>query len=238
MSTTQSSTTQSSNAHFSPALFDFLRDLAENNDRDWFAANKERYEDDVLDPCLRFISDVGPGLAEISDHVQALPKKVGGSMFRIYRDVRFSKDKRPYKTHVGLHFRHKQAKDAHAPGFYLHLDPDEVFVGAGIWQPPSKVLQQIRQAIVEDPDGWRQARDDAGMAGDFELTGDSLKRPPRGFDGEHPLIDDIKRKDFFVLGNLDPDDVLEPDFLPRFVALCRTTRPLLAWICGALEVPF
>ena len=94
-------------AHFTPALFEFLADLAENNRREWFQANKDRYETHVKDALLDFVSDFGERLTGISPHMVADPRPSGGSMFRIYRDVRFSKDKSPYKTNAGVHFRHE-----------------------------------------------------------------------------------------------------------------------------------
>jgi uncharacterized protein (TIGR02453 family) len=186
-------------AHFSSAFFKFFKELEHNNNRDWFQRNKQRYETDVKEPILRFIVDFGPRLEQISQHFLADPRPVGGSMFRIYRDTRFSKDKRPYKTNAGIQFRHEAGRDVHAPGFYLHLSPTEVFAGSGIWHPDGKTLAQIRQAIVENPDGWRKATRKRGM----RLGGDSLKRPPRGFDPDHPLIEDLKRKDFVTLPGAD-----------------------------------
>ncbi len=223
---------------FRPALFTFLRDLEKNNDRDWFQANKARYEEHIKDPSLRFISDFGPFLREISPHFQAIPKAVGGSLFRIYRDTRFAKDKTPYKTHVGIHFRHERAKDAHAPGFYLHIASGESFVGAGIWHPDSPALAAIRQGLVDDPGGWKRAIGGKGFRQDWELEGDSLKRPPRGFDPEHQLVEDLKRKDFIGVTRLSRKEILAPDFPKRFTALCRQASPLVRYLCGALDVAF
>ena len=223
---------------FSPPFFAFLRDLKAHNNRDWFQANKARYENDVVEEALRFISEVGPGLREISPHLLAIPKRVGGSMFRIYRDVRFSKDKSPYKTHVGIQFRHRQAKDAYAPGLYLHLDPDEVFVGAGIWHPPAPVLRKLRDAMMEDPAAWTTVREDPTLAKHFELAGDSLVRPPRGVAADHPLVEDLKRKDLIAVAKLRPEEVTAPGFRDQFLTLCRAARPLPAFICKALGVPF
>ena len=168
--------------YFRSELFAFLRELRKNNNKEWFQANNERYERDVRGPFLEFISDFGSRLGNISKHYVADPRKVGGSLFRIYRDTRFSKDKRPYKTNVGAHFRHIRGKDVHAPGFYLHLEPDEVFVGAGIWHPENKTLIKIRDAIVEHPDRWKEAKTNKKFTEYFYLTGDSLKRHPRGYD--------------------------------------------------------
>ena len=159
-------------------------------------------------------------------------------MFRIYRDVRFSKDKRPYKTHAGIHFRHKRAKDAYAPGFYLHLDPAASFVGAGIWHPDSKARAKIRQVIAEDSAAWKRARDHRAFKARFELAGESLKRPPRGFDADHAFIEDLKRKDFIGTTELSRRQVLAPDFVDRFAETCRDAVPLVRFLCKALEVPF
>ena len=115
-----------------PALFDFMRELKANNERPWFEANKARYRAEVRDPMLDFIEAFAEPLAEISPHFRADPRPNGGSLFRIYRDTRFAKDKTPYKTNVGAHFRHEAGKDAHAPGFYLHLEPGMCFAGCGV----------------------------------------------------------------------------------------------------------
>src|SRR4051794_37498758 len=176
---------------FSPSLFAFLRELARNNDRDWFAANKPRYVAEVQEPALAFVEDVGLRLPEVSRHVVADPRTTGGSLFRIYRDVRFAKDKAPYKTHVGIQFRHERARDVHAPGFYLHLEPGTVFLGCGIWHPGGDTLHAIRTTIAAHPARWRGIVEDPAFSARFRLGGEALKRPPSGFDREHPLIEDI-----------------------------------------------
>jgi uncharacterized protein (TIGR02453 family) len=223
---------------FSPALFQFLTDLRENNNRDWFQANQQRYEDAVREPAFQFISDFGPELRKISPHFLAIPKKVGGSLFRIFRDVRFSKDKSPYKTQTGIHFRHEAAKDAHAPGYYLHLAPDHCFMGAGIWHPDGPTLRQIREAIAADPSGWQKARDATAKKGGLRLAGEALKRPPKGFDADHPLIEDLKRKDFIATTDLTVEQVLATDFPAHFTQLCKAATPLSRFLCGALGVAF
>ena len=116
-------------------LFGFLRELAENNDREWFQANRDRYREQVQEPLVAFIAAFSEPLSELAPRFVADPRPSGGSMFRIHRDVRFSKDKRPYKTHASAQFRHRRGRDVHAPGFYLHLEPGNVFAGAGMWRP-------------------------------------------------------------------------------------------------------
>jgi uncharacterized protein (TIGR02453 family) len=219
---------------FGPELFRFLRDLKVNNDRAWFNANKDRYEREVRNPALDFVEEFGVHLAEISPHFRADPRPSGGSLFRIHRDTRFSKDKSPYKTHVGIHFRHELAKHAHTPGFYLHLQPGSVFVGVGIWHPDPPALLRIREAIARDPNAWRRATAD----GSLRLAGESLKRAPAGFDPEHPLIEDLKRKDFIASVELTQKDACSPGFVERFAGTCRETSPLVRFLCEALDLPY
>jgi len=224
------------NAHFGPGLFQFLAQLRENNDRDWFAANKERYEREVRDPMLRFITEAAAPLARISRHVLADPRPAGGSLFRIYRDTRFAKDKSPYKTHVAAHFRHRAGKDVHAPGFYLHLEPGRVLLGTGIWHPDPPALLKIRKALVKDAAGWKRAVAGAAFRRMCRLDGDAVKRPPRGFDPDHPLIEDIKRKDFTALATLPQAEAQKPAFLKTFEAFCRVTAPLNGFLAKALRL--
>jgi uncharacterized protein (TIGR02453 family) len=225
-------------ASFGPELFTFLEELRANNDREWFAANKTRYEQHLLEPALDFVEEFAPHLAKISPHFRADARPTGGSLFRIYRDTRFSKDKSPYKTSVGIHFRHERAKDVHAPGFYLHLAPGELFAGGGMWHPDTASAARIRESIAADPVGWRKATRSGAFAKTLELGGDSLKRPPAGFDADHPLIDDLKRKDFFGWARLGEDDVLAPGFVDEYARICRAAAPLQRFLCEALALPY
>ncbi len=224
--------------YFTPDLFAFLRDLADHNDRTWFKANQERYEHSVRQPALDFITDYADRLTTISPHFVADARTVGGSLFRIQRDTRFSKDKTPYKTNTGLHFRHEAAADAHAPGFYLHLEPGNCFMGVGLWMPESKVAYEIRGAIDTDPTGWKRATRGKRFTDVYELGGDSLKRPPKGFDADHPLIDDLKRKSFMAAGSLTQRAVMAKDFTDEFHRRATVAKPFMAFLCRALDVPF
>jgi uncharacterized protein (TIGR02453 family) len=217
-------------AHFTPELFKFLRQLKRNNRPEWFKKNRDRYIEIARDPMLRFISDFGSRLRRISPRLVADPRPQGGSMFRIHRDVRFSKDKSPYKTVVSAQFRHERGKDVHAPGFYIHLGADEVFAGAGIWRPDSASLVLIREAIVEHSGKWKRAVRSA------RLGGDSLKRPPRGFDPGHPLIEELKRKDFVTFADLDEETACAPDFIDRYAEFCRASAPFVRFLTEALEL--
>lgn len=223
--------------HFNKATFTFLEELVENNDREWFKTNKSRYEEVVRDPALRFITDFAPRLKSLSRHFRADPRLVGGSLFRIYRDTRFSKDKSPYKTYTGIQFRHDAGKDAHAPGFYLHLEPGSIFVGVGTWRPDSASVKKIRDHLVDDPAGWGRATGKR-FSSRFSLAGDSLKRPPKGFDPEHRLIEDLKRKDFIGVANLSQSRVVRRDFMDEFEEIAKAGVPLVRFLCRALDVPF
>jgi uncharacterized protein (TIGR02453 family) len=225
-------------SHFSTSLFEFLADLAANNDRTWFQANRDRYVEHVQEPALSFIADFAPRLAVISPHFRADARVQGGSLFRIYRDTRFGADKTPYKTNTGVHFRHQRSKDAHAPGYYLHLEPGECFMGVGMWRPETGVAYRIRERIAEDPAGWKRAAHGNDFTDLYLLRGDSLARPPRGFDADHPLIDDLKRKDFIAVTPLTPEQVTTPGFIDEFEANCRQATPYMAFLCQAVGVEF
>ena len=227
--------TQTATRSFGPELFRFLRDLKTSNDRAWFAANKDRFEDDVRGPALDFVAEVAPHLERVSAHFVADPRPSGGSLFRIHRDTRFAKDKSPYKPYVGIQFRHELGKDAHAPGFYLHLEPKAIFVGAGIWHPDQATLAKIREAIADDPKAWRAG---TRFGERFQLAGESLKRAPAGFDPEHPLIEDLKRKDFICVASLTEKEVCAPGFVGDFAETCRDASPLVRFLCTALEIPY
>ncbi|MDJ0837741.1 MAG: DUF2461 domain-containing protein [Acidobacteriota bacterium] len=223
---------------FTQEFFRFYDQLEANNDRSWFQENKELYEDAVRTPMLSFIEAMGPKLADISKHIVADPRKSGGSMFRIYRDTRFSKDKTPYKTHAACQFRHVMGKDVHAPGFYMHASQREVVFGAGIWHPDAPSLAKIRQYIAENPEKWQQALDHAPFAELFEQAGESLKRLPRGFPADHPMVEELKRKDFIAMRGLMPPDLLREDLIEEVSRCFAACRPYMKCLCDALQLPF
>jgi uncharacterized protein (TIGR02453 family) len=213
-------------------LFDFLRQLRRHNNREWFAKNKARYEEFVRDPALLFIGRFAPHLAKLSRFFVADPRPTRGSLFRIYRDTRFSADKRPFKTHVGIHFSHSSGKDAHAPIFYLHLEPENCFAAVGVWHPDNRALTRIRAAIVDQPERWTRVRRK------LELEGHSLTRPPRGYEPKHPFIEDIKRKDFVASVAFGDRQVCGPAFMRDFAAACRAMVPLVEFTTKALGLKF
>jgi uncharacterized protein (TIGR02453 family) len=181
---------------------------------------------------------MAPRLDRISKHFLAVPKRTGGSLMRIYRDTRFAYNKTPYKTNVGIQFRHELGRDVHAPGFYVHIEPDGCFLGAGIWRPEPEPLRAIRARIVAEPDQWRRVVTDARLTAELALTGDRLERPPRGFSAASPHIDDLKRKDFTAIGRLTQSEVLGRDFPKLVAARFKAAAPLMSFLCGALDLEY
>src|SRR5262245_50212653 len=228
----------STEPHFTPALFDFLRELQANNNRDWFLANKTLYEEHAKNPMLRFIADFAEKLRSISPHFTADPRPVGGSLYRIYRDTRFSRDKRPYKTILAAHFRHAAGKDVPAPGFYLHLEPANCFSGGGLYQPDGETLTKIRKSIVDKADNWTAAVNDERFLEGAELWGEQLKRPPKGFPADHPHAEDLKRKHFVAVTTFDEAEVCAPGFIDRYADACQASAPLMRFLTLAVGQPW
>ncbi|WP_455206463.1 DUF2461 domain-containing protein [Kaarinaea lacus] len=224
---------------FPKDLFKFLQELAKNNNREWFHANKARYRETIVEPMSEFIQAMGYRFDKMAIRFVADPRPHGGSMFRIYRDTRFSKDKRPYKQHVACHFRHEAGKDAHAPGFYVHLEPGAVFFGGGVWMPPNPVLEKIRNTIVENPNAWKRIITNTTFKKRFGgIEGDSLQRVPRGFDKDHPFADDLKRKSFFVTQDIDPALAMTPKFISEVERAFKTASPFMKYLLFAMGLPF
>ena len=221
--------------YFGPGFFEFFRSLAKNNRKEWFEANKGRYEEVVLDPAVRFVRDAGARLKKISPHLVGEAKPYGGSISRIYRDIRFSPDKSPYKTHIGIHFWHDKAgpPEHMTPGYFLHLESGESSVHSGVWQPDPPILKKIRDRIVQDPNSWKVV-----LRSKIELGGESLKRPPPGYDPNHPAIQDLRRRDFIAGHRFRDAEVTSPKFLEDFVEACEAMDPLNAFLSKSMGLPW
>jgi len=223
---------------FPKDFFKFFNQLKKNNNRDWFAINKPRYLESVVQPKGDYIVSIAPHLKRISPFYKADPRPHGGSMFRIYRDARFSRDKTPYKTHAACHFRHEAGRDAHAPGFYLHIETDRISIGGGIWRPPSKQLGMIREFITDNPAAWEKLLRSSAIKKMDGIKGDGLKRPPRGYDADARHIDDLKRKSFFLMSEFDADLALSPALVSESARVFGDVAKLNHFITDALELPF
>ena len=237
--------------YFTPATFRFLRALKRNNTRDWFHAHKAQYEEHVKAPALRLIGDIAAPLRTISPELVASPRAVGGSLFRIHRDTRFSGDKSPYKTHVGMSFYHAATKAVargslgtaalgrlDAPVLYLHVEPGACFTGGGIWHPQPPTLKRLRDFLIDNPRSWKRATRERSFRRVFELDGESLSRPPHGYDPRHELIEDLKRKDFIASSALADADLLRTDLVRLLMRRFRLMRPMLDWLCASVELEF
>lgn len=205
-------------AYFTRDTMRFLADLEKRNERAWFLKNKARYEEHVKEPSMRLIADVGARL------------EMDGKLMRVNRDIRFSKDKSPYKTNIGIGFHPRGLpKGPLVAGLYLHVSPKECFIATGVWQPEPAVLGRIRDAIVADPAGWKKARK-RGL--DEDET--ALKRAPKGFDPEHPLIEDLKRKSFTASIELTASQACADDLPKRLVDAHKAMKPFNDFLARAV----
>ncbi len=208
-----------------PASLQFLKDLAANNNRDWFQANKNRYET-ALENMKQFVKAVEAGLEE-TDHIE------GAHLFRIYRDVRFSKDKSPYKNNFGMGFT--RATNRLRGGYYLQIEPGASFVGGGFWQPNPGDLKRIRDEFVMDHQSIRQIMAAPSFQKYFGvLQGEELKSAPRGYDKDHPALDLIRKKSFIVQQNFTDAEVTSENFLLEVKRTFEAMRPYFDYMSMVL----
>jgi uncharacterized protein (TIGR02453 family) len=225
---------------FSPTSMAFLKGLKKHNNRPWFEAHKADYEHHLKEPMRELIEEMDVRLARIAPEIVGDPKR---SMFRIYRDIRFSKDKAPYKTHVACWFFHRdgrhnvgQESEGGGAGYYFHLQPGECFTGGGLWMPPRPSLNKLRDAIATDFGKFKKAALSPAMKKRFGGLDDenTLKRVPRGYDPEHPAAEWLKFQSFIV-GRKVPDRVATSGKLPKFLEDdFKAMLPLVRWINGVL----
>ena len=225
-------------SYFSRDGLDFLRELTEHNDKDWFERNKARYELGLRDPALRLIADLEPALEKISKHFVVDSRPNGGSLSRIHRDTRFGKDKSPYKTHLFLHFQHENGDDDARPGFFMRFGPGESRVGGGIWHPATPKLAEIRDAITSDPDRWAKAKSKTRLGKTCMMSGESLKKVPKGYDPEHVHAEDLRRRDFGVSSPLSDASLTGSKLVREIEAGFKQVAPVLAFLCDAVGLSF
>ena len=225
--------------YFTDKSFRFLRSLARHNERAWFLAHKGDYEAHVREPFQRLLIDLQPALHAVSAHYRAEPKGVGGSLFRIHRDTRFSGDKTPYKTWQGARLFHERHKQVPAPSYYLHLQPGNCFIAGGIWHPEPDALRRIRHFIVDNPASWKQAAHSPAFRKRYDLESeDLLSRPPRGFDPQFEFIEDLKHRNFVAVRGLDDATLTGPRLLPVLAKDLQAMAPFMDYLCAALDLEF
>ena len=226
-------------SYFSAASFKFLRGLARHNERAWFLAHKAEYEAAVREPFQRLLGDLQPALATISEHYRSEPKTVGGSLFRIQRDTRFSGDKTPYKSWQGARLFHERSRQVPAPSFYLHLQPGSCFVGAGLWHPETATQRRVRQFIFDNPGSWQRAAHAPAFRRRFELeTDEMLVRPPRGFPPDFAFIDDMRHKNFVASRAVEDAVMTGPRLRQALAKDLQALGPFVDYLCAALDLEF
>jgi uncharacterized protein (TIGR02453 family) len=222
---------------FRPEAMDFLADLAQNNDRAWFQPRKADYEDLIKEPMEAFVEALAEAFERRRLPLQADPKR---SIFRIYRDTRFSKDKSPYKTHVGASFPWVEGIDPdtsashseHGNGAYFHFQPGENFAGGGLWMASKERLDSFRRKIVDDERGVRKALEDPKFIAEFGPVNahESLKRVPPGYPADHPLAELLRYKDIVFGRHLSDDEVYAPDLPDRLADAYSTATPVFRFL--------
>lgn len=221
-------TAQQAFTGFSPQGMRFLRDLKKKNERDWFAEHKEIYETELLAPLQALAADLSSALAKAKIPIAADPRRTA---FRIYRDVRFSPDKSPYKTNLGTYLPHDGVRDAPG-GLYVHIEPKSCFVAVAFYQLDKPLLHKWRSAMASDPKRFQnvlKSLERASVA--ISEHGEALKRMPRGFEayGESPLAKYFRLSSFTVSEQLKDEDVMDKALVDRCVALAVKATPLLEY---------
>ncbi|TWI12683.1 DUF2461 domain-containing protein [Aerolutibacter ruishenii] len=225
--------------YFSDASFKFLRGLARHNNREWFLAHKADYESHVRQPFQRLLTDLQPALTAVSPRFRSDPRPVGGSMFRIQRDTRFANDKAPYKPWQGARLFHERRREVAAPSFYLHLQPGDCFIGAGLWHPETPTVRKVRQFIVDNPGSWKAAAHAPAFRKRFDLEdSEMLVRMPRGFPDDFEFADDLRRKNFVAFRSLDDDVMTGPRLRQTVEKDLDALGPFTDYLCAALDLEF
>ncbi|MEL6615649.1 MAG: DUF2461 domain-containing protein [Bacteroidota bacterium] len=220
---------------FRPEAFAFLRDLREHNEREWFKPRKATYDDELLWPARCLVGQLAAEFPRAGVPLTGNPKK---APFRIYRDTRFSKNKAPYKTHLGLVLSRDGTKKA--PGsLYIHVEPEHCFLAAGFWAPDSALLRRWRERLVGAPEAW------LGLVAEVEASGvtfgfgpaGTLKRMPRGFEAyaESEVAPYLKWKGTVVTRDVAPEAVQQPSFADDVVAFAQDAMPMLTWGWGVAD---
>ncbi len=225
--------------YFSDKSFKFLRALARHNNREWFHAHKADYDAQVRGPFQQLLIDLQPALARVSTHYRADPKPVGGSLFRIQRDTRFAGDKTPYKSWQGARLFHERRRELPAPSFYLHLQPGNSFVGAGLWHPETATQRRVRQFILDNPGSWKAAAHAPAFRRRYDLdSGEKLVRPPRGFPPEFEFIEDLKQRNFVAVRAIDDATMTGPRLRQALEKDLQALSPFVDYLCAALDLEF
>lgn len=214
---------------------EFLTDLKKHNDRDWFAKNKHRYEAAYTD-WQRFVGELITGLSKFDKNIANAKFQPKNCVFRIYRDVRFSKDKSPYKTHLAARFMTRKGK-WQVPGYYIHVSPQDTFIGGGVYMCEPVQLQALREEISLNPAKFKKIVSDATFKKLFKLEGDKLVNVPRGFAKDDPMAEYLKHKDVLMMHTPKEKEVLSPKFSDYCVGIFKAMQPLNSFMEKPLANP-
>jgi uncharacterized protein (TIGR02453 family) len=224
--------------YFSDNTFKFLNQLQKNNNREWFNTHKTEYETHVRQPFLSLISDFQAPLAKISLQYCSDPRTVGGSLFRINRDARYSHDKSPYKHFSGARFYHQRGRDSEAPKFYFHLQAKQCFIAAGLWHPEPDTLRKIRQFILDNPASWKKAVYAKKFRDHYSREAEASVRVPRGFPTDHEFVEDLKLKSIIAAAPISDDIVCSDQLLKTITKACQDLSPMMDYLCAALDLDY
>ncbi len=218
---------------FTPKTLAFLRAIKRHNDRAWFHARKPDYEAHVKAPMVAVIERLGEEFKSFAPDQMADPRK---SLYRIWRDTRFSDDKRPLKTHVAAVFPHRHGQKHTSAGFYVEIAPGWVFAGGGVYSPDPAALHRIRERIADDPQTFHRLATSPGLKKMGGLQGATLTRVPRGFPATHPAAADLRRKQFMAFKEWPPELMTSARFWPELLTVLRAVAPLVAYLNDAMGI--
>ncbi len=224
---------------FSPELIRFFAELEKNNSKKWFNEHRDIYEQHVKQAMLNFVSAMGERFAEISPEIVADPR-INGSVYRIYRDIRFSKNKLPYKTHTAAVFYHRYGKKHEFPGFYFQISHKGITWAAGHFKISTEQLERIRNFLGRNPQMWKAITEESQFVQRFgSVYGEKLQRPPKGFDASHPAIEALKLKQFLIRYEEPPESHLnDPGIVEQTLRIYQDAAPFVEMLCIALGIPF
>lgn len=220
---------------FPIATIEFLLELADNNNREWFHENKKRYEKELKEPAFKFIETMGEVLSKERPNIQAIPK-VNKSFFRLNRDTRFSKNKDPYKTHIGILMWEGNRKRMENSGFYFHVEPEKLLLGAGLYQIPKDLLKPFREAVASDQHSAKLLE----IVKDLEKKGYAVgteyyKKVPKGFDKDHKMEKYLRFNGLSVIAEFDlPKEIHSSEIIDISLEHYKNMMPLHKWLVDAL----
>jgi uncharacterized protein (TIGR02453 family) len=231
MAPKKSSASPTVDPYFGPEALTFLRNLAKHNDREWFTPRKAQFEEELREPMLAIVRKITDAMVDFApNHVRPAEK----SLFRIYRDTRFSSDKRPYKTHVAAWWSHQGLQKTSGAGYYFHVSAKEMVIAAGAYMPEKEQLAAIRYWLLDNHAEFRKLLKKPAVRKAFtEFEGNALTRPPKGFPNDHPALDLIQCKQWGLAATLPGKTALDKGIAATIIRYFKLAAPMV----DALNTP-